>query len=74
MAIRQLVGIRGRVECFGDRVENPDVPETGARDQYQLYETIFASGEWAGKRGRELAGKWRQSAIEDGVIRSRPPM
>lgn len=67
MAIRQLAGIRERVECFGARTENPDTPETGARDQYQLYETIFASGEWAGKRGREHAAKWRQTAIDDGV-------
>lgn len=73
MAIRQLVGIRNRVECFGARAENPEAPETGAKDQYQLYETIFASGEWAGRRGREHAGKWRQSALEDGVIEPRPP-
>jgi hypothetical protein len=74
MAIRQLAGIRNRVECFGARTENPETPETGARDQYQLYETIFASGEWAGKHGKELAGRWRQTAIDDGVILSNPPM
>ncbi len=74
MAIRQLVGIRNRVECFGARTENPEAPETGAKDQYQLYETIFASGEWAGKHGKELAGRWRQTAIDDGVIRSKPPI
>jgi len=74
MAIRQLVGVRNRVECFGARSENPKTPETVAKDQYQLYETIFASGEWAGRRGKEHAAKWRQSAVEDGVIRSKPPM
>ena len=74
MAIRQLVGVRNRVECFGARSENPETPETGAKDQYQLYETIFASGEWAGRRGMEHAARWRQSALEDGVIRSKPPM
>jgi hypothetical protein len=74
MAIRQLVGIRNCVESFGDRRENPDRPETGAKDQYQLYETIFASGEWAGRQGREHAAKWRQTAVDDGVIRSSPPM
>ena len=74
MAIRQLVGVRNGVECFGDRRENPDRPETGAKDQYQLYETIFASGEWAGRRGREHAAKWHQAAVDDGVIRSNPPM
>ena len=68
MAIRQLVSIHQRVECFGNRCENPDSLETGAKDQYQLYETIYASGEWAGRRGREHAAKWRQSAVEDGVI------
>ena len=72
MAIRQLVGVRNRVECFGARSENPEVPETVAKDQYQLYETIFASGEWAGRRGREHAAKWRQSAVKDGVIVSGP--
>ena len=33
MAIRQLVGIGGRVECFGARSENPETAETGARRQ-----------------------------------------
>lgn len=74
MAIRQLVGLRNRVERFGDRTENPEAPETGARDQYQLYESIYTSGEWAGRRGKEHAAKWRQSAIDDGLIDSKPPM
>ncbi len=74
MATRQLQGIRNRVECFEARSENPEAPETGARDQYQLYEAIYASGERAGARGEEHAAKWRQSAVDDGVIRSNPPM
>ena len=74
MAIRQLQGIRNRVECFGARSENPEAAETGARDQYQLYEAIYASGERAGVKGKEHAEKWRQSAVEDGVIASNPPM
>jgi hypothetical protein len=74
MAIRQLQGIRNRVECFGARGENPDAPETGARDQYQMYEVIYASGERAGVRGKEHAAKWRQSAFDDGVIVSSPPI
>ncbi|MGB5660859.1 MAG: hypothetical protein WBO54_15375, partial [Thermoanaerobaculia bacterium] len=74
MAIRQLQGIRNRVECFEARSENPEAPETGAKDQYQLYEAIYASGERAGARGEEHAAKWRQSALDDGVIRSNPPM
>ena len=73
MAIRQLQGIRNRVECFGARSENPETPETGGKDQYQLYEVIYASGERAGVRGKEHAAKWRQSAVEDGVIDPGPP-
>jgi hypothetical protein len=72
MAIRQIVGIQRRVECFGARTENPEAPETGDRDQYQLYEAIYASGESAGKRGNEHAAEWRQLAIDDGVIPSEP--
>jgi hypothetical protein len=68
MTIRQLQGIRNRVECFEARSENPETPETGAVDQYQLYEMIYASGERAGVKGKEQAAKWRQSAIDDGVI------
>ena len=74
MAIRQLQGIRNRVECFEARSENPETPETGAVDQYQLYEMIYASGERAGVKGKEQAAKWRQSALDDAVIRSNPPM
>ena len=68
MARRQLLEIRKRVEQFGARTTNPDEPETGARDQYQLYEAIYASGESVGVSGRELAAKWRQAAIDDGVL------
>ena len=46
---------------------------TGGKDQYQLYEVIYASGERAGVQGKEHATKWRQSAVEDGVIDPRPP-
>lgn len=68
MAIRQLQGIRNRVESCGARTANPEEPETGARDQYQLYEVIYASGEKAGVPGKELAARWRQTAIEDGFL------
>lgn len=74
MSIRELQGIRNRVECFEARGQNPDNPETGARDQYQAYEVIYASGERAGVRGKEHAAKWRHAAVEDGVILSNPPM
>ncbi len=68
MAIWQLLGIRNRVEQFGARTSNPGDPETGDRAQYQLYEVIYASGERAGKRGKEHAERWRQTAIEDGYL------
>ncbi len=68
MAVRQLLAIRERVERLGARTTNPEDPERGDRDQYQLYEVIYASGEKAGVPGKELADHWRQTAIEDGVL------
>ena len=68
MARKQLIGIRERVEHYGLRSKNPDEPETGATDQYQLYEVIYVTGERAGVSGKELAERWRQTAIEDGLI------
>ncbi|MBT8332692.1 MAG: hypothetical protein KJP06_10250 [Deltaproteobacteria bacterium] len=68
MARRQLLGIKRRVERFGTRSEDPEHPETGARDQYQLYQAIYATGQGVGVAGREDAKIWRRAAIEDGVI------
>jgi len=68
MARRQLLGIKERAEKHGARGSAPERPETGARDQYQLYETIFASGEKAGVPGKEEAARWRRVAEEDGLI------
>lgn len=68
MARRQLLGITERVELYGARSTNPEQPETGLRNQYQLYEAIYASGEIVGVRGKEKASYWRRTAIEDGVI------
>jgi hypothetical protein len=68
MAIRQLRGIRDRAEQYGARGSNPDAPETGARDQYQLYEVIFASGDSAGVAAKEAAGRWRQYVLEEGIV------
>jgi len=65
MAIRQLLGIKERVENANIHY---DSPETGAKDQYQYYETLFASGENAGVPGKEQAPYWRQMAIDDGVL------
>ncbi len=68
MAIAQLRGIKSRAERFGTRTEDPDRPETGERDQYQLFEVIYASGERAGVSGEEKAPRWRSHAIADGVL------
>lgn len=72
MARRQLLGIKERVERCGAPVADPKAPETGARDQYQLYEVIYVSGERAGVEGKEKASHWRQAALEAGVIEDRP--
>ena len=68
MARRQLLGLKERVEAYGVRREDPELPENGRRDQYQLYETIYASGKVVGVRGREKAALWRQMAKEDKVL------
>jgi hypothetical protein len=65
MARRQLLGIRDRAEAHDP---GSSEQETGARDQYQLYEVIYATGDSAGVRGREQGGRWRQAALEDGII------
>jgi len=68
MARRQLLGIRERVHyCAGDHSSFPD-PETGASDQYQSYEVLFANGGSAGVIGVEDGARWRQQAIDDGVL------
>lgn len=68
MVCRQLVGIRDRVEyCEVGHAILRD-PETGDRDQYQLYEILYANGDRAGVAGKEDGTKWRQSAIRDGVL------
>lgn len=72
MARRQLLGIMKRAEAHGLRRSDPASPETGLRDQYQLYETIYASGERAGKPGKEAAHRWRRAAMEAGVISGSP--
>jgi hypothetical protein len=66
MATRQLVRFKQCAETWGARTENPDDPETRDRAQYQLYQVIYASNDWAGVRGKELAKRWRRRAIEAG--------
>lgn len=68
MARRQLLGIRGRVDVGAESHVGFAGAETGARDQYQLYEVIYAGGESAGRQGVEHAARWRESAIEDAVL------
>ena len=68
MARQQLLGIKQRVERYGARSADPDQPETGQSDQYQLYEAIYASGKRVGVRGKESACRWRRTAIRSGVI------
>lgn len=68
MAIRQLKGIKTRAEAHGARTANPAAVETGERDQFQSYETLWSSGERAGIAGRERAALWRQAAQEAGVL------
>lgn len=68
MACRQLTGIKQRVEQYGPDGPPGDAPETGARDQYQFFHVIYASGEEAGVTGKETAAHWRQAAKDAGVI------
>jgi hypothetical protein len=68
MARRQLIGLRDRVEYCEEGHAGTRHPETGDRDQYQLYEILYASGDRAGVAGKEGGAMWRQSAIRDGVL------
>ncbi len=68
MARRQLLGIKERAERYGVRGEDPEQPETGARDQFQLFHAIYASGEEVGVPGKEDALTWHRAAIKDRVI------
>jgi hypothetical protein len=68
MARRQLQTLKERVERYGVRAEDPGGPETGERDQYQLYHVIYASGDEAGVPGFEGARGSRESAHADGVV------
>jgi hypothetical protein len=68
MARRQLLGIKNRVEQHGARTSNPDSPETGARDQYQLYEVVYASGERAGVPGKEAGERLHRAAVDARIV------
>ena len=58
MGRRQLLGIKQRAERFGVRREDPQNHETGERDQFQLYEAIYADGERCGISGQEDAADY----------------
>lgn len=62
MARRQLLGMKSRAETFGTRDHDPGVPETGAHDQFQLYEFICADGFRGGVSGKEQAPRWSEAA------------
>ena len=68
MACRQLIGLRDRVEYNEQGHSSLRDPETGDRDQYQLYEILYATGDRAGVAGKEGGATWRQAAIRDGVL------
>jgi hypothetical protein len=73
MARRQLIGLRDRVEYCEQGHPTPSDPETGDRDQYQLYEILYAAGDRAGVAGKEEGAKWRQAAVRDGVLEEARP-
>lgn len=69
MAIRQLRRLAASIETYGSRGSDPEAPETGAGDQFQLYHVIYASGAEAGIAGNQGAREMRQAALAAGVVR-----
>ncbi len=65
MALRQLRNVKDLAERHGHRSLDPENPETGERDQYQLYHVIYASGDEAGVPGSESAEQSRRWAEAD---------
>lgn len=72
MARQQLLGIRDRVEVGEEAHAASRASETGTADQYQLYEVMYADGASAGLEGKEHAARWRESAIENGLLSEAP--
>ena len=72
MARRQILGIRERAELSGQVVSIRRREESGERDQYQHYEVVYASGHRAGTPGVEHADRWRQAAIDAGLVGDSP--
>jgi hypothetical protein len=73
MARRQLLSLRERALASGSCRGAQRQRETGARDQYQLYEVIYASGERAGVPDQEHPSRWRERARADGVLGAERP-
>jgi len=71
MAQRQFLNLKERIERYGVRADDPDTPETGARDQYQFFHVIYASGDEAGVPGVENARKARTWAEADAFVPQR---
>ncbi len=71
MAQRQFRNLKDLVERYGVRTEDPDHPETGERDQYQLCHVIYAPGDEAGVPGVENAEQARVWAEDAGVVPAR---
>jgi hypothetical protein len=68
MACAQLLRLKERAEACGARAADPERPETGARDQFQYYEVIHASGERAGVPGKEHGARFHRAAVDAGLI------
>ncbi len=68
MAQRQFRNLKDLIERYGARAEEPENPETGARDQYQHFHVIYASGDEAGVPGVENARKAREWAEAAGAL------
>ena len=68
MALRQLRNLKDVAERHGRRSQDTEHPETGERDQYQLYQVIYASGDEAGVPGSENAAQFRSRAEVDGAV------
>lgn len=69
MACRQLVGLRDRVEYCEQHPADPRDAETGDREQYQLYQILYARGGSAGVHGKERGPHWRKVAVEDRILK-----
>jgi hypothetical protein len=47
------------------RSEDPEHPETGRRDQFQVYGCCYADGGHSGVPGKEAGARWRERALAE---------